>query len=46
MAHHVNVLKTKEIKCILTEFFFKFNKQLRHSLDFLKFKMQFSCRVY
>ena len=36
MAHHVNVLKTKEIKCIVTEIFKNFNKQLRHSLDFFK----------
>ena len=41
MAHHVNVLKTKEIKCIVTEFFKKFNKQLGHSLDFLKLKCNF-----
>ena len=41
MVHHVNVLKTKEIKCILTEFKKKFNKQLRHSLNFLKLKCSF-----
>ena len=31
MAPHVNVLKTKEIKCIVTDFK-KFNEQLRHAI--------------
>ena len=43
MGHHVNVLKTKEIKCVVTFFLRKFNKQLRHlnSLEFLKLKCNF-----
>ena len=31
MAHHVTVLKIKEIKCIVTDFK-KINKQLRHAI--------------
>ena len=43
MAHHVNVLKTKEIKCIVTEFKKKIQLTIETFIRFFKVKMQFSC---